>query len=156
MSGNAYFGEMAPALHSRKKSEMVTALAEADTDSEFWPSIVSRLSDGEFLSTVAEELKVNHSVLRNWIRGSQKREQDFQIAFEEGKRHRLNLVLKKTYSTAVADIEEPTTRMEQLRAAEILIRQSGDAPRAPSSIANIEITFVQASDGRPKEKVINP
>ena len=46
MSGNAYFGELAPAEHSRKKSEMWSALAELDTEGEFWPRIVMRLSDG--------------------------------------------------------------------------------------------------------------
>ena len=156
MSGNEYFGELAPAGHSRKKAEMVSALAELDTDEDFWPTLVSRLSDGEFLSAIAEELKVNHSILRNWIRGSKARETDFVAAFEAGRQARIHRVLQKTYDAATADIAEPTTRMEQLRAAEVYLRQQPDAARPPSSLANLAIVFVQADNGKPLEKVIDP
>ena len=156
MSGNAFYGELAPAAHSRKKSEMVSALAELDTDPEFWQTIVFRLSDGEFLSIIAEELKVNHSIIRNWIRGNKKREEEFVEAQRLGKQHRINCILQKTYDTATAEIKDQTTRMEQLRAAEILLKQGGEETSAPTSIANIAITFVQADNGRPAEKVIDP
>lgn len=132
---------------------MVTALAEADTNEDFWPSIISRISDGEFISTIALELKVNHSILRNWIRGNKKREQEYIEAERAGKQHRIQQVLKKTYETATADIADEATRMEQLRAAEILLKQDGGETKAPTHVANIAITFVQAQDG--KEKVID-
>lgn len=150
-----YHGELAPASHSRKKSEMVSALAELDTNEDFWPTIVLRLSDGEFLSTIAGEYKVNHSILRNWIRGNKKREQEYEEAERQGKQHRINLVLRRAHETATADIIEPATRMEQLRAAEILLKHEGGETRAPSQIANIAITFVQATEGKPAGAVID-
>lgn len=154
MSASEYHGELAPAKHTRRKSEMVTALAEADTNEDFWPGIVARISDGEFISTIALELKVNHSILRNWIRGNKIREQEFMEADRAGKQARLERVLKKVHAAATEDIAEPTTRMEQLRAAEIYMKQH-QPEDAPKNIANIEITFVAASDGKPVEKVID-
>ena len=145
--------ETSPAKHTRRKSEMVTALAEADTNEEFWPTIISRISDGEFISTIANELKVNHSILRNWIRGNKKREEEFMLADREGKQARIARVLQKVHETATADITEPASRMEALRAAEILLKQEGGESKAPSSIANITINFVAADNG--KEKVID-
>lgn len=153
--GMTYHGEVAPATHSRKKSEMVSALAELDTNEDFWPGIVLRLSDGEFLSTIATELKVNHAILRNWIRGNKAREQEYSEAERAGKQHRINLVLRRVHDTATADIADPPTRMEALRAAEIALKQDGGETRAPTQIANIAITFVQAENGKPKEKEIN-
>lgn len=152
--GTSYHAVAAPADHTRRKSQMVTALAELDTNEDFWPTIVSRISDGEFLSTIAGELKVNHSILRNWIRGSKPREQAYAEAERAGKQHRINMVLKKTYETAVADVADPATRMEQLRAAEILLKQQDEAKAPPSAVANIQINFVAASDGKPKGEVI--
>lgn len=134
---------------------MVTALAELDTNEDFWPHIVSRLSEGEFFTVIVQEYKINHSLFRNWIRGNKKREQEFNEAEALGKRHRISNILRKTYETATADIDEKTTRMEQLRAAEILLKQDSGETRPPSSIANIAITFVQAQDGKPQEKVID-
>lgn len=152
--GTSYHAAVAPADHTRRKSQMVTALAELDTNDDFWPSIVSRISDGEFLSTIANELKVNHSILRNWIRGSKPREQAYAEAERAGKQYRISLVMKKAYETATADIADPATRMEQLRAAEILLKQ-GEGERAPASVANISITFVQAAEGKPVGNVID-
>ena len=154
-STGEYFGEIAPASHSRKKSEMVTFLAQSDTNDEFWPAIVARLADGEFLSTIAGDLKVNHSILRNWIRGNTEKEKAFAAAERDGKNLRISRVLQKTYETATADIENDTTRMEQLRAAEILLKQDGGETRTPTTIANIAITFVQANNGKPQEKALN-
>ena len=150
-----YFGEIAPASHSRKKSEMVSFLADSDTNEDFWPGILSRLADGDFVSTIAGDLKVNHSVLRNWIRGNKAKEDAFVVAEREGKNTRIARVLQKTYETATADIADDPTRMEQLRAAEILLKQDGGDTRTPTQIANIAITFVAANNGRPVEKVID-
>lgn len=155
MSGSSYHAEAAPALHTRRKSEMVAALAELDTNDEFWPTIISRISDGEFVSTIALELKVNHSILRNWIRGNKKREQEYAEAERLGKQHRISNVLKKAYDTAVADIEQPTTRMEQLRAAEILLKQDSGETKMPTHIGDITINFVSAKDGKPEARVID-
>lgn len=130
-------------------------LAELGENEDFWPAIVLRLSDGEFLSTLASELKVNHSILRNWIRGNKTREQQYAEAERAGKQHRINLVLKKAHETATSDIEAPATRMEQLRAAEILLKHEQPETKTPSHVANIAITFVQAQDGKPLEKVID-
>lgn len=149
--GNAYFGEVAPAVHSRKKSEMVSALAELDTNDEFWPVILSRISDGEFVSTIAEELKVNHSILRNWIRGNKGREQALAEAMQEGKKHRIQQVLRKTYDTATAEVTEPATRMEQLRAAEIMLKQQDALADKPATFRDLTINFVQAKEGRTVE-----
>lgn len=134
---------------------MVSALAELDTNEEFWPSLVMRISDGEFVSTIANELKVNHSILRNWIRGNKKREQEFQQAEQDGRQYRIKKVLQKAHEAATADISDPPTRMEALRAAEILLRQDGGDIRTPSTVANIAITFVAAKDGKPEENVID-
>ena len=151
-AGNSFIAETAPAQHSRRKSEMVTFLAESDTNEDFWPAILARIAEGEFVSTIALELKVNYSVLRNWIRGSKEKETAFTEAERDGKQQRITRVLKKTYETATADIAEDTTRMEQLRAAEILFKHEGGETKAPTQIANIAITFVQADNG--KEKVV--
>ena len=136
---------------------MVSALAELDTNPEFWPSIIARISDGEFVSTLAEEMKVNHSILRNWIRGNKKREQELAEAMHLGKHYRIQQVLRKTYDTATARISEPETRMEQLRAAEIMLKQQGDASGPPPGTSiGLSITFVSAQDGKPVEKIIDP
>jgi len=155
MSGNAFLAESAPAKHSRRKSEMVTALAQADLEQEFWPTIVSRISEGEFISTIALELKVNYSILRNWIRGNAVREAEFSQAEQDGKQVRIQKVLKKVHETATADIPEETTRMEQLRAAEIALRVQEHEKAPPPRIGEINITFVSAKDGKPAEKVID-
>lgn len=154
MSANEYFGELAPAAHSRKKSEMWTALAELDTNDEFFPHLIMRISEGEFLSTLASEIKVNHSILRNWIRGNKEREKIFGDAERDGRQSRINKVLQKTYEAATADIAEPTTRMEQLRAAEVMLRQQ-QPDQNHRTIANINISFVAADNGKPKENVID-
>jgi transposase-like protein len=157
MSVNAYMGELAPAAHSRKKSEMWSALAELGADAEFWPEIVARISDGEFLSTLAGELKVNHSILRNWIRGDKGREQAFGEAEKAGLKARIERVMRKVHETAVSDVTDPPTRMEALRAAEIMLKQSNEnVERAAPRIGDINIVFVEANNGKPLEKVIDP
>ena len=146
-------GGFPTAKHSRRKSEMVTALAEADQDPDFWQTIIDRISDGEFISTIAQELKVNHSILRNWIRGNMKREQEFQQAERDGKQARIQAIHKKIHETAIAEVEAEVTRMEQLRAAEIALRQQ-DHEKAPTQkFGDITINFVAAKDGK-QEKVI--
>jgi transposase-like protein len=157
MSSNTYMGELAPAAHSRKKSEMWSALAELGADAEFWPEIVARISDGEFLSTLAGELKVNHSILRNWIRGDKGREQAFGEAEKAGLKARIERVMRKVHETAVADVKDAPTRMEALRAAEIMLKQSNEnVERAAPRIGDINIVFVEANNGKPLEKVIDP
>lgn len=156
MSVNGYHGEMAPAMHSRKKSEMWSALATLDTEPDFFPTIISRLSDGEFLSTMAEEIKVNHSILRNWIRGNKDREEKYQQAEADGRQARIAKVLEKTYTIATTDSAEPPTRMEQLRAAEIMLKQgSGDEKKTTNTFGDITINFVSAKDGKPQGNVID-
>ena len=158
MPTSGYFGEMAPAAHSRKKSEMVTALAEADTNEEFFPELMARISDGQFLSSIADDLHVNHSILRNWIRGNKERERIYQEAEKQGRFARVEKVMRKVHDIATTDVADPPSHMEALRAAEILLKHEqpapGDAP--PRSVANIAITFVDARDGKPVEKVIGP
>ncbi len=157
MTTTAYHGELAPASHTRKKSEMWSALAQLNTEEEFWPTVVSRIADGEFISTIAGEIKVNHSILRNWIRGDVEREKQYQEAEKAGRFARIQRVMQKTYTTATAEIEGAPTTMEQLRAAEILLKHEQPEERTPTHVANIAITFVQAKDGREvKEKVIDP
>ena len=130
---------------------MVSALAQADTNPEFWPEIVARISDGEFVSTIALELKVNHSILRNWIRGNMQREQEFQQAERDGKQARIQRVLQRVHETAVAEVEDKTTRMEALRAAEIALRQQDTEKAPPQKFGDINIIFVAAENGKPKE-----
>ena len=135
---------------------MVTALAEANTNSEFWPEIVSRISDGEFVSTIALELKVNYSILRNWIRGDKAREQEFTQAEADGKQARIQRVLKRVHDTATAESEAPVTTMESLRAAEIALKQQ-EHEKAPMQkfTGDIQINFVAAENGRPAGKIID-
>lgn len=142
------------ALHSRKKSEMVSALAEFDTNEDFWPSLVQRISDGEFVSSIAEGLKVNHSILRNWIRGNKKREEELQVALEAGKKARMERVVKSIYEVATTAVTEPATRMEVLRAAELMLKsQTPDENKGPR-IGSLNITFVAANNGQPAEKLV--
>lgn len=152
LGGYEYFEEVKPASHSLKKREMWQMLAELDTNEEFWPDLLARISDGEFISEVAKAIEVHHSILRNWIRGNKGREQAFQQAESQGKAHRAEQVLKMTYGVATAEVKELPTRMEQLRAAEIMLKQQPER-RAPSTIANIAITFVAAKDGKPAEPI---
>ena len=88
--------------------------------------------------------------------GNKARETEFEKATAAGKQARIAKVLQKTYDAATADVKEPTTRMEQLRAAEVYLRQQPDEARPPSSINNMAIVFVQSDNGRPVEKVIDP
>jgi len=127
---------------------MVTALAELDTNEEFWPGVVARISEGEFISTIALELKVNYSILRNWIRGNKTREEQFSQAEIDGKKVRQQTALKKVYEAATAKIEADPTRMEQLRAAEIFLKQEDEIKAPPSRIGNLTINFVAAKDGK--------
>jgi len=127
---------------------MVTALAELDTNEEFWPGVVARISNGEFISTIALELKVNYSVLRNWIRGNKEKEQEFSQAEIDGKKVRQQAALKKVYETATAEIAVEITRTEQLRAAEIYLKQEEEVKAPPSRIGNLTIHFVAAKDGK--------
>ena len=133
---------------------MWSSLAELDTNDDFWPTIVSRISDGEFLSTVASDLKVNHSILRNWIRGNKGREQAFADADKQGRQSRIDRVMQKAYETATAAIEAPATRMEQLRAAEIMLRQAEQSQDKPATFGDITINFVQARDGKTVEGTV--
>lgn len=151
MSGNAFIGEVAPAAHSIKKREMWLALADLDTNEDFWPTLLARISDGEFISVLATELKVNHSILRNWIRGNKPREQAYLEAEKQGRQSRVERVMEKAYETATAPIKEPTTRMEQLRAAEIMLRQHDASADKPQTFGDITINFVQAKEGRTVE-----
>lgn len=130
---------------------MFTALAELDTDAEWFPGIIARISEGEFISTIALELKVNYSVLRNWIRGSRIHEQAFEEAEKEGKKYRHQEAMKRVYEAATANKLPEPTRMEQLRAAEIIFRQQEQDRPAPQRFGDISITFVAAENGKPKE-----
>ena len=130
---------------------MVTALAELDTEAEFFPNIISRISEGEFVSTIALELKVNYSILRNWIRGNKAREEQFTEAEAQRKKVRIQNALKKVYETATAEIETPPTRMEALRAAEILLKQQEEEKAPTQRFGDITINFVAAENGKPKE-----
>lgn len=127
---------------------MWAALAELETNEDFWPTVVSRLADGEFLSTVATDLKVNHSILRNWIRGNKGREQAFVEADKQGMQARIERVRQKVYGAAIADVEAKITHADQLRAAEIMLKQSDQAKTPHSTFGDITINFVQAKDGR--------
>jgi len=133
---------------------MWSSLAELDTNEEFWPAIVSRISDGDFLSTLASELKVNHSILRNWIRGNKGREQAFADAEKQGLQSRIERVMQRTYEAATSTISRKTTRMEQLRAAEIMLKQHESDRPAPAQYGDITINFVQAQDGKTVEKIL--
>ena len=121
-------------------------LADLDTNEDFWPTLLSRISDGEFPSEIAAGLKVNHSILRNWIRGNKGREQAFVEAEKQGRQSRVERVMQKAYETATATIEEPATRMEQLRAVEIMLRQADQSSDKPTTFGDITINFVQARD----------
>lgn len=159
MPTNGYFGDVAPAAHSRRKSEMVTALAEMEAADEFfWSKIVDRISEGDFLSVVAQDLKVNHSILRNWIRGNKERESQFQQAEHDGRVARVAKVMKKTFDMALKENAAEPTHADQLRAAEIILKQesAATASQAPKSIGSITINYIGAKDGRPVEKVIGP
>ena len=156
MSGNAFIGEVAPAAHSIKKREMWLLLADLDTNEDFWPTLLSRISDGEFISILATELKVNHSILRNWIRGNKGREIAFGEAEKQGMQSRRERVMQRVHETATAEINEPATRMEQLRAAEIMLKQAEHGRPAPAQFGDITISFVQAKEGRTIEgKVVD-
>ena len=139
------------AQHSRRKSEMVTLLADLDAaDPDFFPRIVLRIAEGEFIADVALELKVNYSVLRNWIRGNKAREIEFATAESEGKKFRQQAAMKKIYATAIADITAEPTRADQIRAAEMIIKQEEE--KAPTQrFGDITINFVAAENGKPKE-----
>ena len=134
---------------------MWNALANHGEDAEFFPGLIDRIADGEFLSTLAEELKVTHGILRNWIRGDKKREEAYQQAEKDGKQARITRILRKQHETATAQVAGDITYADQARAAEIALKQEQqeEARKAPSTIANIAITFVAAQDG--KEKVID-
>ena len=138
------------AQHSRRKSEMVTALAELDANPDFWPGVAMRIAEGEFISTIALELKVNYSVLRNWIRGNKAREQEFSAAEIEGKKVRQQIAMKKIYETATANIEAEPTRADQLRAAEMVIKQAEEEKAPEQRFRDITINFVAAENGKPK------
>lgn len=147
---------VAPAAHSTKKAEMVTQLAEMDTDEQFWPGIAERITDGEFLSTIAEELKVNFAILRNWIRGNVVREKSYIEAERLGRGRRTELVLERTYEVAIQENADAPSHTEQLRAAEVFLKQANlpEAPHIGRVTNNYSITFVAAKDGR-EEKVID-
>ena len=127
-------------------------LADLDTNEDFWPTLLSRISDGEFPSEIAVSLKVNHSILRNWIRGNKGREQAFAEAEKQGRQSRVERVMQKAYETATAEITEPATRMEQLRAVEIMLRQADQSSDKPTTFGDITINFVQARDGKTVEQ----
>ncbi len=144
-----------PPAHSRRKSEMVTLLAELDdADQEFFPRIVMRISEGEFISDVALELKVNYSVLRNWIRGNKARETEFATAEAEGKKFRQQEALKKIYATATEFIKSEPTRADQLRAAEMIVKHEEETKAPERLFRDLTINFVAAENGKPAEKVI--
>lgn len=145
---STHFGELAPASHSMKKREMWHVLAELDTNPEFWPEIIARVSDGEFISEVAKDCQVHYSILRNWIRGNKAREQAFCEAERQGKARRVEKVLEKAHEVALADIEGPPNRMEQLRAMEILLKQESRQPAQHQTFGDITINFVAAKDGK--------
>ena len=135
---------------------MWSALAELDTNEDFWPAIVARISDGEFLATIASDLKVNHSILRNWIRGNKAREKAFADADKQGRQSRIERVMQRTYEAAASKISRKPTRMEQLRAAEIILKQQESDRPATAQFGDITINFVQAQDGKTVEgKVID-
>jgi hypothetical protein len=153
MKPNSFLAETKQhAEHSRRKSEMVTALAELDAgDPEFFPTIISRMSDGEFISTIALELKVNYSILRNWIRGNKSREEQFAQAEIDGKQVRAQRARKKIYDTATADLEGQPTHADQLRAAEMVIKEQEESKSPEQRFRDITINFVAADNGKPKE-----
>jgi hypothetical protein len=153
---STFHGDVMPAKHSRRKSEMVTLLAELDaSDPDFFSRIVLRISEGEFISDLALELKVNYSILRNWVRGNKARETEFAAAEAEGKKFRQQEAMKKIYATATATIEAEPTRADQLRAAEMIIKQEEEKTPMQKFTGDISITFVAAQDGKPAEKVID-
>jgi len=153
MSFNATLADVKPALHSLRKAEMWTALANLGEDPEFFPSLMVRIGDGEFLSTLAGELKVTHGILRNWIRGDKSREEAYQQAEKDGKQARITRILRRMHDTATAKVEGEITHADQARAAELMLKQEmqEEVRKAPSSIANIQINFVEAQDGKPKD-----
>ena len=127
-------------------------LADLDTNPDFFPDLIERVSEGEPLDKTAATIGVHYSVLRNWIRGNNDREAAFVEAALRGKTRRVERVLEATFATAVADITEPVKHADRLRAAEILLKPSTSVSVSsdkPSS--GITISFVEAKDGKPTE-----
>ena len=60
--------------------------------------------------------------------------------------------MQKAYETATEEITEPATRMEQLRAVEIMLRQADQSSDKPTTFGDITINFVQARDGKTVEQ----
>lgn len=138
-----------PAEHSLRKAEMWETLATLDTDEQFFPVITHRISEGVFLSEIAKELRVTYSVLRNWIRGNKERDLEYKQAEADGRTARAEAIKRKMYDTATQDVVGELTHADQLRAGEILLKQeSASEVKAPTQVANIQINFVAAKDGK--------
>ena len=139
-----------------RKREMWRQLARLDTDAEWFENQIQRIKDGASLETLAEALGVNYSIYRNWIRGNENRESALAEAVRERKARQMERVLQRTFDTALAHIEEPPKRADALRATEILLayeKSGGGNGQAPS--INLNISFVEAKDGKPVERVID-
>lgn len=145
-----------PAAHSLRRAEMVSSLAEADLNEDFFPQMMLRISEGVYLSEIAKECRVTYSVLRNWIRGNKARDEEYKKAEADGKTARAEKVMQKIYDVATAPVAAEITNADQMRAAEIYLKQDGqqESRQGPSTIANIAITFVAAQEG--KEKTVDP
>lgn len=145
----AYFGENKPTRHTLRRADMWGHLAELNTNEDFWPELILKVSEGNFLSTCAKEIGVHHGILRNWIRGDKKREEQYQQAEKDGKRRRMEQVMEKVHALAITEIAETPSHTDVLRAAEIALKHSGESGQAePPKIPGISITFVTAETPR--------
>ena len=139
-----------PAAHSLRKTEMVESLANADLDEHFFPTMMQRISEGVYLSEIAKECRVTYSVLRNWIRGNKARDDEYKKAEADGRTARADSVRQKIFSMATKEVTGDISPADQLRAGEIYLKQEqqAEAVKTPSQIANIQINFVAAKDGK--------
>lgn len=139
------------AEHSLRKREMWRLLAEKDTAADWFLDQMELISDGATLDELAKILGVHYSVYRNWIRGSNAREEAFAEAERERKTRILARSLKAVESTATANVDAPVGHGDRLRAAEILLKaekESAASAGGSGASINLNISFVDAKEGK--------
>jgi hypothetical protein len=140
--------------HTEKRQQMVTALAKANDDPEWWKYQLEQLTDGTTLNALAEAAGVNFSIFRHWIMGDTKREKAYADALAEARRRKLDAIDQQLFNVALNPTGHPKYA-DSLRAAEILRNAPAQGASAGGSgiPTAINILFVSAKDGKPEKAV---
>ena len=122
-------------------------------DNAWWGGFLARVAEGTGYWQIAEELGIKPALMRGWIGGDPKREEEYQTALGYRKEYRQEKALHRLAGLVDAEFDpELLNPTHVLKAIESTI--GGNALKISGGVGggapvNIQINFVESADGRP-------